>query len=169
VKARHPGGIYCLDADALINIWMYYPAALKLLNRQAKEGRVVITEGVRREIYKKSDHLKKMVQSWQKNFDAVIEIETHQLQTELARLENAYGQDIYIGKRRRDGFWASKRGRQAADSQVVAVCKVNKYICVSNDQAIQSVCHLENVPSIGWQEFYRRMKHGLTGQEMLFE
>lgn len=168
------GDLYCLDADALINIQQYYPEALKELNRCAKAGKVVIVEGVYREICRKSDRLKHMVQSWYEIHGAVIRIDTAPLQAEMARIDTAYGERIDLGKQRRRGFWASKSGRKAADSQVVAVCKVrtsdsNLYIAVSNDQAVQDACHIENVPCIGWQEFYRRLKQGLVGQATLFE
>ncbi len=165
----HSTETYCLDADALINIQIYYFDALKELNRYAKNGKVVVAEGVYRELCRKTDRLKRMVQTWRKKHSAVIRLDTQTLHAELARIEKAYGDKIVIGKQQRKGFWASKSGRQAADSQVVAVCKVNKYIAVSNDQAVQDACHLENVPCVGWQEFYRRMRQGFTGQGLLFE
>ena len=165
----HASGVFCLDASVLIDVQSHYPESLRQLNRHAKDGRIVIPEGVAREICKKSDRLKYMVQSWQKHGNAVVQIRLPPLQSEMVRLENAYGQDIYVGKLRIDGFWASRRGRQAADSQVLAVSKVNSCVCVSNDRAIQAVCHLENIPNIGWQEFYRQMRQGLTGQTLLFE
>ncbi|MBI4556587.1 MAG: DUF4411 family protein [Candidatus Hydrogenedentes bacterium] len=128
----HSNPIYCLDADALINIQMYYPEALKQLNRYAKDGKVVIPEGVYREICRKSDRLNTMVQAWHEKHSAVIRLDTPTLRVELARMEGSYGEKINLGKQRRKGFWSSRSGKLSADSQVVAVCKINKYIAVSN-------------------------------------
>ena len=169
MRPGHPSEIYCLDADALVNIQKYYLKALKEISRYGKDGKIVIPEGVYREICRKTDRLKNMVQTWHKKHSAVIRFDTPTLRAEFARIERAYGNEIVLGDQKRKGFWTSKSGKQAADSQVVAVCKVNKYIAVSNDQAVQDACHIENVPCIGWQEFYRRMKQGFTGQGLLFE
>jgi rRNA-processing protein FCF1 len=169
VSAGHSSEIYCLDADALINIQRYYPKALRQISRYGKAGKIVIPEGVYRELCRKTDHLKDMVQTWRSKHDAVIRLDTPTLREEVARMERAYGEKIHLGKQTRNGFWASKSGKLAADSQVVAVCKVNRYIAVSNDQAVQDACHIENVPCIPWQEFYRRMKQGFTGQGLLFD
>lgn len=161
--------IYCLDADTLINIKRSYPEAIRKLSRYGKNGTVVIPEGVYREIHKKSDLLKQMVQIWKDKYGAVIPLNTRVLQSELRRIEVAYGDNIMIGKQLRRGFWSSKSGQRAADSQVVAVSKVKKFIAVSNDQAIQDACHIENVACITWQEFYRRMKRDFSAQDELFE
>lgn len=169
MSAGHTSEIHCLDADALINIQRYYPEALKEVSRYAKDGRIVIPEGVYREISRKTDRLKHMVQTWHEKYGAVIQIDTPTLHTELARMETAYGEAILLGKQERRGFWKSRSGKLSADSQVVAVSKTNGYIAVSNDQAVQDACHIENVPCIGWQEFYRRVKQGFTGQGVLFE
>jgi len=168
VKVGRLSDTYCLDADALINIKMFYPKDIKRINRYAKKGKVVIAEGVYREICRKTDRLKDMVQTWKKKHGAVIRLDPT-LQSELARLEKAYGDAIILGNRERKGFWASKGGRQSADSQVVAVCKVRGYAAVSNDEAVQNACHIENVPCFTWQEFYRRMKQDFIGQGSLFE
>ncbi|HUW34337.1 MAG TPA: DUF4411 family protein [Planctomycetota bacterium] len=167
---KHEGSshTYCLDADALINIKLYYPKEIRRINQYAKKGKVVIPEGVYREICRKTDTLKNMVQTWQKRHGAIIWLD-HALGRELARMEKAYGEAIILGNRKRNGFWTSKSGRQSADSQVVAVSKVRNYTAVSNDQAVQDACHIENVPCIGWQEFYRRMKQDFIGQGSLFE
>lgn len=160
---------YCLDADALINIQLYYPHALRDINRHGKNGRIAVAEGVYREICRKTDRLERMMKTWYQKHSAVIRIDQPNLRAEVARMEAAYGEQIVIGKQKRKGFWASKAGRRAADSQVVAVCKILGYIAVSNDQAIQDACHLEDVPCIGWQEFYRRMRQEFSGQGLLFE
>jgi hypothetical protein len=110
-----------------------------------------------------------MVQNWQSKYGAVVQLSAPILRAEHVRIELAYGEVIQIGKQQRRGFWRSKGGKRSADSQVVAVSKVNGYITVSNDEAVQDACHIENVPCIGWQEFYRRMKQGFTGQGLLFE
>lgn len=169
MTAGRSSDIYCLDADALINIQIFYPEALRLLNRFGKTGSVVIPEGVCREILKKSDRLKAMVLNWRKKHNAVINLQSPPLLMELRRMEEAYGERIQVGRQQRKGFWASQSGKRAADSQVVAVCKVLSYIAVSNDEAVQNACHLEDVPCIGWQEFYRRMKLGHSPQGLLFE
>jgi rRNA-processing protein FCF1 len=168
VKSQRRGEVYCLDADALINIHIHYPKALRKLRKCAKDGNVVIVEGVHREIRRKSDKLKAMVDSYKNEYDAVKRLGSPPHRMELVRLENAYGDSIRIGKQSRQGFRASASGRKSADSQVVTACKVDNYICVSNDRAIQDACHLENVPCIGWQEFYRRMEQGFTGQKRFF-
>ena len=159
--------VYCLDADVLINIKNHYPEALKKVSRCAKEGKVVISEGVCREICEGSDRLKPMVQNWQSKYGAVVQLSAPILRAEHVRIELAYGEVIQIGKQQRRGFWRSKGGKRSADSQVVAVSKVNGYITVSNDKVVECACQLENVPCIGWHEFFRRMKQGFTGQGLL--
>ncbi|HUS59303.1 MAG TPA: DUF4411 family protein [Planctomycetota bacterium] len=168
---KHEGSshTYCLDADALINIKLYYPKEIRRINQYAKKGKVVIPEGVYREICRKSDRLKEMVQSWQKKHSAVIWLLDPTLQRELVRIDNGYGEAITLGDQKRKGFWSSKSGKLSADSQVVAVCKVRGYAAVSNDEAVQNACHIENVPCFTWQEFYRRMKQDFIGQGSLFE
>lgn len=161
--------VYCLDSDALINIKNHYPEELKEISRCAKAGKIVIAEGVCREICQGSDQLAATVRNWQSKYRAVIQLNTPTLRTEFVRIDLTYGEVIRIGRQQRTGFWKSKGGKRSADSQVVAVSKVNGYITVSNDRVVQDACYLENVPCIGWQEFYRRLKQGLTGQAMLFE
>ena len=81
-------------------------------------------------------------------------------------MERVYGEPITVGKQRYQGFWASRAGRKAADSQVVAVAKVFGHTVVSDDTAVKLVCALENVPCISWAEFARRL--GLAKQLSLF-
>ncbi len=159
--------VYCLDSDALINIQRYYPEALKEVARYARKGTIVIPEGVYREICQKTDGLKRMVQIWQNKYSAVILLDSPELRGELVRIEKAYGERITIKKQQRKGFWKSKSGKRAADGQVVTVSKVKGWIAVSNDQAVQDASSIENVPCIGWQEFYRRMKQGFARQQLL--
>jgi len=159
--------IYCLDADALVNIQNCYPKDIRRIDYYAKKGKVVIAEGVYREICPRAGRLKETVQNWRKKHGAVIWLLEPALQRELSRMENAYGEAITLGDQKRKGFWSSKSGKRSADSQVVAVCKVRGYAAVSNDEAVQNACHIENVPCFTWQEFYRRMKQDFQGS--LFE
>lgn len=169
MKRDQRSPIYCLDACTLVDIWLCYPKAMRELSRSARDGKVVVPEGVYRELCRKTDRLKSTVETWKKKHSAVVSINTLRLQTELARIETAYGERIVVGNKARDGFWKSKSGKRSADGQVVTVSKVHNYVAVSNDQAIQDACHIENVPCIGWQEFYRRMNQGFAGQAVLFE
>lgn len=169
MKPERSSVIYSLDSDALINIQMCYPKAIKVVSRHARDGRVVVPEGVYRELCRKTDRLKNTVQTWKRKHSAVVSLDSAKLQTELARIESAYGKQIVVGDKVRGGFWASRSGKLSADGQVVTICKVNNYIAVSNDRAVQDACHIENVPCIGWQEFYRRMSQRFAGQAALFD
>jgi hypothetical protein len=169
VKRDQRAPVYCLDACALVDIWLCYPKAMKDLRRYASDGRVVIPEGVYREVCRKTDRLKSTVETMKKKYNAVIFIDSMRLQSELRQIEIAYGERFMVGNKAREGFWRSKSGKRSADGQVITICKVHNYIAVSNDRAIQDACHIENVPCIGWQEFYRRMSQGFSGQAALFE
>jgi len=169
LKAQPGSRIYCLDASALIDIQWHYPKAIRKVSRCARDGKIVIPEGVYRELCKKSDRLQTTVQTWEKKHNAVVHLNTERLHTEFARIEKAYGHQIVVGSKVKKGFWTSKSGKVSADGQVVTVCKVLHYIAVSNDEHVQDACHLEDVPCIGWQEFYRRMGRGFGDQASLFD
>jgi hypothetical protein len=80
-----------------------------------------------------------------------------ELETALTEIESAYGETIEVGNRKCSGFWRSRAGRTAADGQVVAAGKVRGYTVVSNDQAILLACMVEDIASITWTEFARRL------------
>jgi hypothetical protein len=157
VNAGGPSRRYCLDADALINMYLFYPGALGLLTKASKAGRIVLVEGVFREIRRHTDELWKRALQWDEKHGAVIRIHDHRVKEEISRVDRKYGPDFSIGGRTRKGFWKSKSGSRAADAQVVAYSKYKGLIIVSNDQAINDAALLENVPCITWQEFYRRL------------
>lgn len=153
---------YVCDASALINLHRHFErTCIKRLRQLAKSGNLYIPEGVARELRRGTDSLS------QKDLVVVRLKSNPRLRDVVARMERNYGESIAIGKQQYPGFWASRAGRKAADSQVVAVAKVFGHTVVSDDNAVKLVCALENMPCIGWTEFARRL--GLAKQLTLFE
>ena len=130
--------------------------ALKML---AQRKQLKIPEGVYRELKRKSRKpyltIKNLIQYYPDLLVPVTKV--HNLQSELARIEQIYGETIQIGARKLPGLWRSRSGRKAEDGQVVALAKKLGAMTVSNDKAIQRACFLENVPCIGWTEFARKI------------
>jgi rRNA-processing protein FCF1 len=157
------GAQYCCDADVLIEISRHFPDGVRRLSKAVKKGLIVLPEAVHKELRKKSDPLKAASDRWKEKHAAVIQYDANpELKRELARIERTYGEEIKIGESSRPGFWKSKKGQKAADGQVVTVSKVMKITAVSDDRAVKDACYLENVPCIGWQEFWRRIGQGTT-------
>ena len=153
----------------LISIREYFPAELKVLSKAAKNGFVVVPEGVKREVRRNSD-LKGTLDTWDSKYGAVIWFKSNpRLREELVRMEALHGSEIVVGHVMRKGFWSSPRGRSAADGQVLAVTKVQNCVAVSNDEAVQNAALLEQVHFFNWQEFLRRLRHGLDAENTLFD
>ncbi len=158
---------YCCDATALIDIAQRFEDGVKKLDKAAKGGSLVVPIAVFNELRKKSDQLKAAVERWNTTkYQAVIRIDsTGEFKRECARIERTYEPDFMVGSKVQGGFWRSKAGQKAADAQVVAIAKVKKLIAVSQDQAVNNACLLENIDCIGWQQLWRR----ITGLGGLFE
>lgn len=148
---------YVCDADALINLHLHFGrACIRKLIQLAKSETLYIPEGVVRELRRGTDSLSRFAK--QQGDLVVVSLKNDlKLLSEITRMEKAYGQYITIGNRTYPGFWKSRAGRKAADSQVVAVARVFGYTVVSDDNAVKLACALENVPCIGWTEFARRL------------
>lgn len=148
---------YVCDTDSLINLHRHFGMkAIKELRRLSKEEKLKVPEGVIRELIRGTDKLANFAKSEQSWFIVTIN-STPSLKEEIKRLENQYGQKIAVGGRQYQGFWSSKAGQKAADSQVVAVAKLFKGTAVSDDNAVKLACALENVPCISWSEFARQL------------
>lgn len=153
------GTVYVCDADALINLNRHYPTETRKLRQVVSEGSLKIPKGVYRELVRGTDRLRDNVEKWEGKYKLVIYVEQNQeLQSELGRIESAYGEKIKVGCKIYDGFWKSPAGKHAADGQVVAVGKVYGYTVVSDDKAVRLACMLENVQCIGWTEFARQIR-----------
>lgn len=163
------GPTYVCDTTSLIDLHLHFPKQFKRLKRLVENGNLKIPESVHREIRRHSDKLRTLIDRWEEQYQIVIPMKQNpKLMTELPRIEQAYGEKIRVGNREYLGFWKSAAGRKAADGLVVAVGKVYEgYIVVSDDQAVQMACLLENVQCIGWAEFARRV--GLSGSQMNFD
>ncbi|MDI6766427.1 MAG: DUF4411 family protein [Bacteroidota bacterium] len=162
------GNTYVCDTASLINLFLHFPKQFKKLKRLAENGTLKIPEGVHREIQRHSDKLHTFVDRWEEQHQIVIPMKHNpKLMIELPRIEQTYGEKIRVGNKEYRGFWKSAAGRKAADGLVVAVGKVYEgYIIVSDDQAVQMACFLENVPCIGWTEFARRVGLSSTQTEL---
>lgn len=157
-----PDPCYICDSDALINLYEHFPKRFRKLRKWVKSGKVMIPERVYNELKSRWDRKRKLMEKWAKDYpDFVVYFKEHELREELqkklAQIELTYGETIRIGNKIYGGFWKSKRGRKAADGQVIALGKVLNCIVVSDDKKIRLVCMLEDVPSITWTEFARRL------------
>jgi rRNA-processing protein FCF1 len=150
---------YVIDADALINLDRHYRGRFNKLRQLVLNGEVLIPEGVHRELLHISDKLSRRIKKWSEKYpQCIVQINQHQkLKDEFVRVEQTYGERINVGGKEHKGFWSSPAGKKAADGQVVAVAKVHNCTVVSDDEAVQFACMLENIPHIGWTEFARRV------------
>ncbi len=157
--------VYVCDADCLINLHRHFERkAISGLRRSTRSGKVKLPEGVAREILRGTDKLAEFVEREERT--AVVKVsDLSGLRAEISRLERRYGEKIVFGKQHYSGFWKSKAGMQAADSQVVGVTKLLGGVAVSDDRSVKLVCALENVPCIGWSELARRL--GLSNPQQL--
>lgn len=156
---------YVCDADSLINLHRHFRGrCTRRLRQLAEKSKLYIPEGVARELRRGTDRLSKFIE--QRESSIVIRMKNPELLAEFTRMERAYGESIQVGKQKHPGFWKSRAGYKAADSQIVAVAKVFGHTVVSDDSAVKLACFLENVPCIGWTEFARRL--GLAKQLRLF-
>lgn len=155
---------YVCDADSLINLYRHFErACIRSLRDLARSDSLRIPEGVAGELRRGTDKLSNFI-----DHVTLVRLSKHpEVRKEVARMEKLYGQSIRIGKQTYQGFWASRAGRKAADSQVVAVAKVFGLTVVSDDRAVRNACLLENISCIGWAEFARRLR--MAGQLRLFE
>jgi len=158
------GEKYVPDADALVNLYLHFKRrAINALKKLAKRDALRIPEGVARELLRKSDRLSNLMTSLKKQaskFPPSLFVRLRaqrKVREEVVRLEKLYGEEIRVGGRVHPGFWASRAGRKAKDSQVVAAAKVLRGVAVSDDKAIALACALEDVSCIGWTEFARRL------------
>jgi hypothetical protein len=97
------GQLYCLDTSALVNPWNRYysadiaPGYWRDLQRLVDEGRVVLSEEVREEVYRQRDGLtdwaKKSVSSWYPLTDEV--------QARLTEVMKEWGKMVGLGGRSR--------------------------------------------------------------------
>lgn len=149
--------LYVLDADVFINLYRSFgKSALRYLHKRLQSEQILVPPAVARELKRKRDKLSKFAEKWVKPAK-----ETISFFDMLNELERKYGEKIQMGKMSIPGFWHSNAGRRSADGQVVALAKVNRAVCVSNDQAIEAACASEGVECISWMEFARRI--GLVG------
>ena len=150
--------MYVIDTATLIDLHRHFAhdKVRKALVRLVSQGELVVPEGVRREIERKTDAASKTLQKLARTKpNCIVHFSSNRLRAGLARIEKVYGHRIRIGNQCYPGFWQSASGRKAADGQVVAVAKDLGGTAVSDDKAIQRACLCENVPCIGWTEFAR--------------
>lgn len=151
---------YICDSTALIDLREHFPKNFSTkLRKLVADGKLLITDGVLREIRKKDDKLRKTLDRWSKKYhEFIISFSSKsatRLKEEYAELERKYGESIIIGNKKHDGFWKSASGRRAADAQVVAAGKLLRAVVVSDDRAVKLACLLEGVECITWTEFAR--------------
>jgi hypothetical protein len=162
--------IYVCDADCLINLYRHFRwKAIRALRGCMNGGDVKLPEGVVREILRGTDELAKLVREQQQHL-CITTKKNNVLLNEIVRLERLYGEKIRFGRNEYPGFWKSKAGKLAADSQVVALAKLtDNGIAVSDDRAVKLACATETVPCIGWIEFARRLALPSGEQELNFD
>lgn len=162
---------YVLDSTAIIDLHQHFSKRRlrKAFQRISAKDHLRIPEGVFREIRRKTDDAKKILEQLEKKTPALVVnmSRVHNLLSELTRMEQAYGEKIRVGHRVYPGFWHSASGRKAVDGQVVATAKKLKGTVVSDDRGIRAACLLENIPCIGWTEFARILTEG--EQQTLFD
>ena len=161
---------YVLDSSAIIDLHRHFQAKRlrRVLKGLARQGHLKIPEGVEREIKRRTDHAKETLEQLKNHSPQfVVQIaRVHNLQTELGRIEQTYGEHIRLRNREYPGFWKSASGQKAVDGQVIAVARKLGGTVVSDDRAIKVAYLLENVPCIGWTEFARILSGG--EQQTLF-
>lgn len=146
--------VYCLDASALIDL---HKAKLsKKLTIWASNGCIMVPEGVYRELRRKSDKLKKLLDKWQSQYSVIIQLNDVD-KNQLSYIEQTYGRGFSIGAIIYPGFWKSASGHKAADGQVVALAKTRKWVVVSGDKSVRGACAKENIECISWEDFARRL------------
>ncbi|OGB62523.1 MAG: hypothetical protein A2Y94_07470 [Caldithrix sp. RBG_13_44_9] len=142
--------VYVCDSTALIDLYQHFPKKFKKLKTPVSNSFVKIPEGVYRELVRKTDKLRKMVEIWSSKYDFEISIKhDRRLLNELPRIDRTYGYKVTVGGKDYPGFWSSPSGSKSANAQVVTVGKVLGYIVVSDDRAVRYACLLENVECIG--------------------
>lgn len=103
--------VYAIDAGALIDIQRHFPTQFKKLGRMAEQGQIKIPEGIFRELKRKSDQCSKTVERWvQKSSKCLVQVaHVHNLASELARIEQQYGEKIVVGTNTTPAFGAVRR------------------------------------------------------------
>ncbi len=147
--------IYCPDANALIDL--YHAGLIKKLRPFIINGTVRIPEGVYRELKRKTDKLKRTLDKWNSNYNAVVNLASHE-KLEFSRIETSYKNDFRVGTKTCAGLWRTPSGRKGIDSQVISFGKVRGWVVVSHDSSVKGACAIENVECITWEEFGRRMR-----------
>lgn len=146
--------LYCLDATALIDL--HNAKLSKKLTIWVSEGCIRVPEGVYRELRRKSDKLKKLLDKWQAQYIAIVQLNDVD-KNQLSYMEKTYGPEFSIGDIIYPGFWKSASGHKAADGQVVALAKTRKWVVVSGDRSVRGACAKENIECISWEDFARRL------------
>lgn len=141
-----PNFVYVCDSTSLIDLFQHFPVEFKSLGPHASNGIIKIPEGVFRELRRKTDKIRHSLEQWEKKYQIVIHLKSDpRFLSELARIEQTYGEKISVGGINYPGFWKSPGGKNAADGQVVTIGKVRKYVAVSDDKAVRLACLQENV------------------------
>ncbi len=152
---------YVLDSTVLIDLSQHFHSRQirDALGHLASASQVKISEGVQRELGRKSDWAHGIVQYLVKKYpNSLVQIDrVPRLGEELARIERLYGEEIRVGTRHYPGFWKSAHGRKAVDGQVVALAKKPNLTAVSDDRAVRLACMLEGIPCVGWTDFARTL------------
>jgi predicted nucleic acid-binding protein len=151
------GETFVCDANALINFTRHFPKQTRALRKAITSGQVQIPEGVYRELVKGSDKLSRLLHQWKEKRQISLQLQDPRLMATWNRINQTYGLPFAVGTKRIPGFWSTVSGRHGVDAQVVAVAAFYGYTAVSDDTAMKSVCMLENVTCISWQEFARRI------------
>lgn len=157
---------YVCDTNVLINLEKAFGP--KRLSRAFKQGRIIIPEGVERELRRRSDPLTRLVSRLP--CENILRIGSRPgLPDELVRVERTYGKTIEFGKKRYEGFWKGHTGSTGADGSVVAVAKVLKLEAASDDKAVQMACALEGVRCITSAELALQLRFVRPQQALPFE
>lgn len=153
--------IYCLDTSSLVDIFLHYPADIRRVGKIVKKGLIKIPLGVNRELYDKDDQLHKAVNQWVEKSGAGIDVvrSNPQVKQIFGEVQRKYGPDFSVGNKVIPGLFRSKRGHKSAEVEVIAFGKFYRYTVVSDDKTVRSVCMLEGIECISWQEFRRRFKN----------
>jgi len=164
---------YVLDTSVVIDLHDHFHIrrVRKTLRGLCTQDRLVLPEGVKRELRRRTDRAYETVRRLAEKYpNCQVRLkDVPNLCAELARIEKAYGQKIQVGPRRYPGFWKSHSGHKAIDGQVVSIGKKLQCTVVADDQAVRLACLLENVPCIGWTEFARLVGLSAPTQRRLFQ
>ena len=152
MTSPNDGPPFCCDADALINL--VRTQRFLRLDILAQRHLLRIPLGVYKEVHlhQRQGAEKRMLEGWEQGRNVVIDLDQDMpARGLLPAIERSYGPPFNDAGLTYPGFWKSKAGHDAADGEVVALAKANRWTVVSNDNSVRGACLLEGIECLPWQ------------------